>query len=162
VIERLRRHLGYLGLTIRSPRSTTRSLGPPATRANRPAEHALAAEVGHKSASRFDRRIRVSGLVERKTLEAFDWDFQTSIDRSLVLEPARLDFVGRHDDLVITGKSGTGKSHILKALSLRTCVQGISLRYVRCASTCSPTSPTTLTPDGPSGSYRGAPPPRRS
>jgi DNA replication protein DnaC len=40
--------------------------------------------------------------------------------------------VRRHDDLVITGKTGTGKSHVLKALGLRACVQGTSLRYARC------------------------------
>jgi DNA replication protein DnaC len=49
-----------------------------------------------------------------------------------MLELARLDFVRKHDDLVITGKSGTGKSHILKAFALRACEQGISMRYARC------------------------------
>ncbi len=134
VIDRLRPHLGYLGLS--HTLSTLDDWLAWATR-ERPGhtallEHVLAAEVDHKSAARLDRRIRVSGLVERKTLEAFDWDFQPSIDKSLVLELARLDFVRRHDDLVITGKSGTGKNYILKALSLRACVQGISLRYARC------------------------------
>lgn len=33
------------------------------------------------------------------------------------------------DELVITGKSGTGKSHLLKAFCLRACQQAISLRY---------------------------------
>ena len=65
-------------------------------------------------------------------LEAFDFNFQPSLDKALILELARLDFVRRHDDLVITGKSGTGKSHVLKALGLRACDQGISLRYARC------------------------------
>jgi DNA replication protein DnaC len=49
-----------------------------------------------------------------------------------VLELARLDFVRRRDDLVITGKSGTGKSHLLKAFGLRACEQGIPMRYARC------------------------------
>jgi len=134
VLDRLHRHLAYLGLT-----HTLASLDEQmawATR-ERPGhtallEHVLGAEVDHKSAARLDRRIRTSGLVESKTLEVFDWDFQPSLDKSLVLELARLDFVRRHDDLVITGKSGTGKSHVLKALGLRACVQGISLRYARC------------------------------
>jgi len=73
----------------------------------------------------------VSGLREYKTLEAFDWNFQPTLDKAFILELARLDFVRRHDDLVITGKSGTGKSHILKALALRACEQAISLRYAR-------------------------------
>jgi len=65
-------------------------------------------------------------------LEAFDWDFQPTLDKSLVLELGRLDFVRRRDDLVITGKTGTGKSHILKAFALRACQQGIAMRYARC------------------------------
>jgi len=134
VLDRLRRHLKYLGLT--HTLATLEDVLAWATR-ERPGhtallEHVLGAEVDHKSADRLERRIRVSGLVERKTLEAFDWDFQPLLDKSLVLELARLDFVARRDDLVITGKSGTGKSHILKALGLRACVQGVSLRYARC------------------------------
>jgi DNA replication protein DnaC len=130
----LRRHLAYLGLT-----HTLLSLDQMLAWASRvrPAhsallEHVLANEVAHKSEDRTARRIRNSGLIEHKTLEVFDWDFQPSLDKSLVLELARLDFVSRHDDLVITGKAGTGKSHILKAFGLRACVQGVSLRYARC------------------------------
>ena len=133
-LERVRRHLAFLGLT-----HTAKSLDEHLAWATRAQpghtawlEHVLAAEVDHKSASRIARRIHSSGLIESKTFEAFEWDFQPSLDRPLVLELARLEFVRLHDDLVVTGKSGTGKSHILKALGLRACVQGISLRYARC------------------------------
>jgi DNA replication protein DnaC len=95
-------------------------------------EHVLGLEAAHKLEQRIHRRVTVSGLIERKTLEAFDWDFQPSLDKSLVLELASLDFVRRRDDLVITGKSGTGKSHVLKAFALRACQKGISMRYARC------------------------------
>jgi DNA replication protein DnaC len=134
LVERLRRHLAYLGLT-----HTGRSLDELLAWASRERpghtawlEHVLAREVDSKSEARIARRIRTSGLVEHKTFEAFEWDFQPTLDKALVLELARLDFVQRRDDLVITGKSGTGKSHVLKALGLRACVQGISLRYARC------------------------------
>jgi len=40
--------------------------------------------------------------------------------------------VRRRDDLVITGKSGTGKSHVLKAFAVRACEQGVRMRYARC------------------------------
>ena len=49
-----------------------------------------------------------------------------------MLELARLDFVHRHENLVITGANGTGKSHLLKAFGLRACEQGIPMRYARC------------------------------
>jgi DNA replication protein DnaC len=95
-------------------------------------EHVLGAEVGSKLDGRIARRIAKSGLREHKTLEAFDWNFQPALDKGFILELARLDYVRRRDDLVITGKSGTGKSHILKAFGRRACEQGISLRYARC------------------------------
>ncbi|MCR4256857.1 MAG: ATP-binding protein [Candidatus Uhrbacteria bacterium] len=65
-------------------------------------------------------------------LEAFDWAFQPDLDKAFILELARLDFVPRKDDLVITGMTGTGKSHILKAFGLRACQQGVRMRYARC------------------------------
>jgi DNA replication protein DnaC len=95
-------------------------------------EHVLGAEVAAKLEARIARRVATSGLREQKTLEAFDWSFQPALDKGFFLELGRLDFVRRHDDLVLTGKSGTGKSHLLKALALRACEQAISMRYARC------------------------------
>jgi hypothetical protein len=134
VLERLRRHLQFLGLT--HTRAALDEHLAWATR-ERPGatalfEHVLAAEVGAKLEQRINYRVLSSGLKERKTLEAFDFDFQPKLDRATVVELARLDFVRRRDDVVITGKAGTGKSHILKAFALRACEQGIRLRYARC------------------------------
>ena len=103
----------------------------------RPAAGALLArvlgeEAARKIEQRIDWRIRQSGLRERKTLEAFDWAFQPSLDKGLVLELSRLDFVRRYDDLLITGKAGTGKSHILQAIALCACRQQMRVRYARC------------------------------
>ncbi|MEY2934099.1 MAG: hypothetical protein RL033_4848, partial [Pseudomonadota bacterium] len=85
----------------------------------------LAQEVAVKSEQRINRRVQTSGLIERKTLEAFDWDFQPGLDKPFFVELGRVDFARRRDDIIITGKSGTGKSHILKAFALRACEQGI-------------------------------------
>jgi DNA replication protein DnaC len=133
-LDRLRRHLGFLGLTHVLGNldellawATRERAGPTAL-----LEHILAAEVGSKLEGRIERRLVNSGLREKKTLEAFDWNFQPTLDKAGIVELARLDFVRRHDDLVITGQSGTGKSHILKAFGLRACEQGVSMRYARC------------------------------
>jgi DNA replication protein DnaC len=95
-------------------------------------ERVLAAEAAYKIERRIERRIECSGLRERKSLEAFDWPFQPDLDKSAVMQLATLDFVRRKEDLVITGKSGTGKSHILQSLALRACQQQIYVRYARC------------------------------
>jgi DNA replication protein DnaC len=134
VLARLRKHLEFLGLTL-----TLRELDARLAWATqeRPGitdllDHIFGAEAAHKLEQRIGRRIDTSGLTERKTLEAFEWDFQPQIDKTLILELARLDFVRRHEDLVITGQAGTGKSHILKAFGMRACEQSITMRYARC------------------------------
>ncbi len=134
MLERLRRALEILGLTY-----TLQQLEAHLEWAshNKPAfaallEHVLSAEADHRMAGRIERRIVTSGLRERKTLATFDWTFQPGLDKSLVLELARLDFVRRKEDLVVTGKSGTGKSHILQAFVLVACELGLTVRYSRC------------------------------
>jgi DNA replication protein DnaC len=133
-LERLRRHLQFLGLTRTLDELDDRLAWAVRERPGPTAllEHVLGTEAAHKLEQRITRRVDRSGLKEHKTLEAFDFDFQAKLDKAVVLELARLDFVRRHDDLVITGDPGTGKSHLLKAFGLRACEQGIRLRYARC------------------------------
>lgn len=131
---RLEQHLQFLGLTL--TRETLDEMLVWAAR-ERPTtssllEHVLGREVAHKAQSRLEHRVQRSGLVERKTLEAFDWEFQPDLDKGFIVELADLGFVDRREDVIITGKSGTGKSHILKAIGLRACEQGVSVRYARC------------------------------
>jgi DNA replication protein DnaC len=95
-------------------------------------DHVLGEEATLRRAQRIERRIALSGLKERKTLEAFDWLFQPSLDKGLIIELAGLQFVQRAEDLIITGKSGTGKSHLLMAFALRACEQQLAVRYARC------------------------------
>ena len=131
---RLEQHLRFLGLTV--TRDSIDELLAWAAR-ERPSpsallEHVLGREVAHKAQHRVEYRIQRSGLTERKTLEAFEWDFQPGLDKAFIVELGNLSFVDRHDDVIITGTAGTGKSHILKALGLRACQQGVSIRYARC------------------------------
>ena len=79
--------------------------------------------------SRIERRIRESRLPERKTLAEFDFDFQKDLDRDLVLELATLGFVDVGWNLLLAGWSGTGKSHLAKALALNACLSNRRVRY---------------------------------
>jgi DNA replication protein DnaC len=134
LLERLRGQLEYLGL-----QHTLAHLDEHLAWATRekPAagellERVLGAETAFKTERRIERRIAASGLAERKTLEAFEWGFQPDLDKSAVMGLANMEFVRHKEDLVITGKSGTGKSHILKSLTLRACQQQMYVRYTRC------------------------------
>lgn len=95
-------------------------------------ERLLAAAAGLKRERSIEWRIRGSGLKVRKTMATFDWAFQPKLDRRTIDELFTLGFVERHEDLLITGKSGTGKSHILQALAIKACGQEWMVRYARC------------------------------
>lgn len=78
---------------------------------------------------RIERRIRESGMPERKVLADFDFKFQTGLDEKQVMDLATLGFIHRKEWLLLAGSSGTGKSHIAKALLLTACQQNYRCRY---------------------------------
>lgn len=94
-------------------------------------ERALAGDAEHHLTRTIDRRLTDSGLPDRPTLETFNFDFQPAIDKALVLQLAELDFIRAHEDVVLTGTSGTGKSHVVKAIAVRACGAGIKVLYRR-------------------------------
>lgn len=93
----------------------------------------LDAEVQAARSRRIERRTRQSGLPERKLLTDFDFAFQKGIDRAQILELATLSFVERKQGIILAGSSGTGKSHIAKALLLIGCSRLYSCRYTTAA-----------------------------
>jgi DNA replication protein DnaC len=81
-----------------------------------------------------ERRIRDAKLPEDKTLNDFDWKFNSqAIDRALIEQLATGEFVRRGDNLVLVGQSGVGKSHLLQALSKRCCELGYRVCYTTSA-----------------------------
>jgi DNA replication protein DnaC len=82
---------------------------------------------------RIERRIKESKLPERKLLEDFDFDFQTGVDQKQITGLATLAFIERGQGLILAGNSGTGKSHIAKAMILIACRKLYRCRYTRAA-----------------------------
>lgn len=95
-------------------------------------ENLLAQAAAIKRERSIESRIKGSGLKIRKTMAAFDWAFQPKLDRRAVEELFVLSFIDRYEDLLITGKAGTGKSHILQALAIESCFREYLVRYARC------------------------------
>src|SRR3954468_10682344 len=69
-------------------------------------------------------RIKAARFPARKTLEEFDFAFQTSIRRDSVLHLGQLDFLAGRENVVLLGPPGTGKSHLAIALGVRACLAG--------------------------------------
>ena len=77
-----------------------------------------------------ERRIKQARFRNAgKTLDSFDFDFNKKIDRRLVFELATARFVTEHDDLLLLGRPGTGKSHLAQAIGHAVIEQGYRVRY---------------------------------
>jgi DNA replication protein DnaC len=96
-------------------------------------ERLLALEADSLIERRIERRIKDSRLPERKLLSDFDFPFQKGINQNQILELATLSFVERKQGLILAGSSGTGKSHIAKALLLIGCQHLYRCRYTTAA-----------------------------
>ena len=130
--ERIQRHLERLGLKGLDVEAHLAWVKDQKAGDLEAAERLLAQAVALKRERSIEWRIQGSGLRVRRTMATFDWDFQPKLARRAVEDLFTLSFVERHEDLLITGKTGTGKSHILQALTLKACEQEWMVRYTRC------------------------------
>jgi DNA replication protein DnaC len=130
--ERVQRHLKRLGLCDFDLEAHLRWAREQKASDLESIERLLATAAAFKLARSIEWRFDRSGLKVRKSLAAFDWDFQPKIDRRTVEALFDFSFVARHEDVLITGNTGTGKSHILQALVLKSCERELTVRYARC------------------------------
>ena len=65
-----------------------------------------------------------------KSLESFDFTAVPSLNKLLVLELARCQYVADRENVIAVGNSGTGKTHVALALGLAACQRGLSTLFV--------------------------------
>ncbi len=76
-----------------------------------------------------ERRIKKARFPLLKTLDTFDFTAQPSIPEKLVRELMVGEYADRHENVLIVGNSGTGKTHLASALGLAGCMQGRPVRF---------------------------------
>lgn len=81
-----------------------------------------------------ERRIAAAKFRELTTLEGFDWEFNArGVDRRSIEQMATCDFVRRHENVILVGQTGLGKSRIVQSVGHAACVQGYHVRYATSA-----------------------------
>ena len=91
-------------------------------------------EVLDRERRAMERRIRHARFPVLKSLESYDFTVLPSLNKVLVLELARCDYIERRENVLALGNSGTGKTHIALGLGLAACQKGHHVRFVTAAS----------------------------
>jgi len=81
-----------------------------------------------------ERRIREARFPATKSLDSFDFLKIPSLNKPLVLELARSEWISRRENVLIVGNSGTGKTHVALGLGLAACQKGLSVGFTTAAS----------------------------
>ena len=90
-------------------------------------------ELIDREARMVERRIKVARFPAIKSLETFDFDVIPTLNKKLVLELARAEFVDRCENIIALGPSGVGKTHLAIGIGLAACQHGIKTRFATAA-----------------------------
>jgi DNA replication protein DnaC len=80
-----------------------------------------------------ERRIREARFPAVKSLDSFDFPAIPSLNKALVLELVRGEYIERRENVIALGNSGTGKTHIALGLGLAACQRGMSVAFTTAA-----------------------------
>ena len=80
-----------------------------------------------------ERRIRQAKFPQTKSLDTFDFKAIPSLNKSLVLELARCEWIEQRENCIALGPAGTGKTHTALALGLAACQKNHSVLFVTAA-----------------------------
>jgi DNA replication protein DnaC len=76
-----------------------------------------------------ERRIRAARFPAVKSFDTFDFAAIPSLNKPLVLELARCEYIAARENIIALGNSGTGKTHACLALGLAACQRGFTVSF---------------------------------
>jgi DNA replication protein DnaC len=89
----------------------------------------MAEEVAHRAQTRIQRCVRRARFPFLKTIDEYDFTLQAGVRLALLGSALSLEFVTQGQTLILSGPSGTGKTHLAVALAYRAIQNGFEARF---------------------------------
>jgi DNA replication protein DnaC len=86
-------------------------------------------EVLRRQENAIQRRIKAAKFPLIKTLDAFDFAAQPSLNKKEILQLAECHFLAEKTNLIFVGPCGTGKTHLSVALGFKACSKGYKVFF---------------------------------
>jgi DNA replication protein DnaC len=78
-----------------------------------------------------ERRLKAAKFPTIKTMDTFDFAARPPVNKVLIAELMRCEYVDNRENLLLVGNPGTGKSHLATALAAQACAKGYRVRFFR-------------------------------
>lgn len=88
-------------------------------------------EHAARETKRLKTRLRKAKLRQDSSIENIDFRHPRKLDKSLVLRLSDCQWIKDHNNLIITGPTGVGKSFLACAFAQKACREGFSALYLR-------------------------------
>ena len=92
-------------------------------------EMILADELVVRRDRQIERRTKTAAFRDQKSIDDFDFEFNTSVRRKQIYDLAAGDFVRKHHDAILVGPPGVGKSHIVQSIGRQLIRDGFTVYY---------------------------------
>lgn len=90
----------------------------------------VAEEVAHRNDTRIEKAARKARFPFTKTVENFDFVFQSSLRRQQLGPYLGAELVSEGRNLILSGQPGRGKTHLAVAIAYRAIQNGFTARFV--------------------------------
>ena len=89
----------------------------------------IEAEWDDRQNRSIQRHITNARFRYKAAIEELHYHTDRNIDRNQVMRFAECSFINKHENILITGSTGIGKSYIASALGYQACAQGYKVMY---------------------------------
>ena len=98
-------------------------------------EERLGLMVDREQTERDNRRLKTrltkARLRQQASLEDIDYSGSRGLDKGQLLDLGSCKWITEHNNLLLTGPTGAGKTYIACALAQKACRQGLTALYLR-------------------------------
>lgn len=89
-------------------------------------------EIHMKELNMIKSMVKVAAFPHLKEIKDFDFSFQPSVNKELILDFTTLRFIEQKENIVFLGSSGVGKTHLATSIGIAAAKKRTSTYFIKC------------------------------
>ncbi|MEH7218270.1 IS21-like element IS232 family helper ATPase IstB [Bacillus toyonensis] len=89
-------------------------------------------EIDVREQNMIHSMVKMGAFPHRKEIDAFDFEFQPSINKQQILDFISLRFLEQQENIVFLGPSGVGKTHLATSVGIAAAKKRTSTYFIKC------------------------------